>query len=138
MSPGRTSSDALLTSNSTSLVIPKLCDDGTNWANYEPRAKRAMDLKGLVAYLEGRIQEPAPFVLVNNIPMTATNVPATEERIEAKEKKLLEYEQKQYLAQHLILSSTSLCLSQKILNLTTAKQTWDAVKHDATEKSSLH
>ena len=97
-----------------------------------------MGSKGLVAYLEGRIKQPAPFVVVNDVPMTASNLPVMEEQIEAREKKIQDYEQKHYLAQHLILSSTSLCLSQKILNLTTAKEMWDAVKHDATEKSSLH
>jgi hypothetical protein len=51
---------------------------------------------------------------------------------------MLDYKQKEFLAQHLILSSTSPCLSQKILNLTSAKDMWDAVKLDATMKSSLH
>jgi hypothetical protein len=34
--------DMVLTSNSPSLVIPKLRDDRANWADYEPRARRAM------------------------------------------------------------------------------------------------
>jgi len=70
--------------------------------------------------------------------MASQNTPATEDQIEAREKKILEYEQKEFLAQHLILSSTSPHLSQKILNLTSAKEMWDAVKLDATTKSSLH
>jgi len=140
MSPGRTMSDALLTSNSPSLVIPKLRDDGTNWADYEPRARRAMGSKGLVAHLEGRAKQPVPYVQVNDVLMVSTNpdVPATEDQIEAREKKITEYEQKEYLAQHLILSSTSPRLSQKVLQMTTAKAMWDAVKLDATAKSSLH
>ena len=132
--------DALLTSNSPSLVIPKLRDDGTNWADYELRARRAMGSKGLVAHLEGRVRVPSPYVLVNNVPMVSTNpdVPATEDQIETREKKIMDYEQKEYLAQHLILSSTSPRLSQTLLQLTTAKEMWDKVKLDATAKSSLH
>jgi hypothetical protein len=138
MSPERTTSDAFLTSSSTSLVIPKLCDDGSNWADYEPRARRAMGSKGLVAHLEGRVNPPTPFGITNGIPMFAVNMPATEDQLEAKEKKIQDFEQKEYLAQYFILSSTSPRLSQKLLNLTTAKDMWDAVKHDVTTKSSLH
>jgi hypothetical protein len=50
----------------------------------------------------------------------------------------MEYEQKKYLAQHLILSSTSPCLSQKLLQLTTVKAMWDDVKLNVTAKSLLH
>jgi hypothetical protein len=57
--------------------------------------------------------------------MASKNIPATEDQIEAKERKILDYEQKESLAQHLILSSTSSCLSQKILSLTSAKDMWD-------------
>jgi hypothetical protein len=132
--------DAVIASNSPLLVIPKLRDDGTNWADYKPRARRAMGLKGLVAHLEGRAKLPAPYILVNDVPMVSTNqdVAVTDDQIEAKEKILTEYEQREYLAQHLILSSTSPCLSQKVLHLTTAKAMWDAVSLDATTKSSLH
>jgi hypothetical protein len=72
--------------------------------------------------------------------MASTNpdIPATEDQLEAKEKKVMDYEQREYLAQHLILSSTSPRLSQKILHHTTAKDMWNAVTIDATTKSSLH
>jgi hypothetical protein len=70
--------------------------------------------------------------------MFVVNMPATEDQLEAKEKKIQDFKQKEYLAQYFILSSTSPCLSQKLLNLTTAKDMWNAVKHDATTKSSLH
>ena len=38
MGPGDTMSTTTMNSNSdsTSLAIPKLCDDGSNWADYEP------------------------------------------------------------------------------------------------------
>jgi hypothetical protein len=56
---------------------------------------------------------------------------------QGKRENSFDYEQKEFLAQHLILSSTPLCLSQKILGLTSAKDMWEAVKLDATTKSSL-
>jgi len=43
----------------------------------------------------------------------------------------------QLLAQHVILSTTSPRLGAKIKNLTTAKEMWDIMKADATEKSML-
>jgi hypothetical protein len=96
-----------------------------------------MGSKGLVVHLEGRVNPPTPFGITNGIPMFAVNMPATEDQLEAKKKKIQDFEQKEYLAQYFILSSTSPHLSQKLLNLTTAKDMWDAVKHDATTKSSL-
>jgi chloramphenicol O-acetyltransferase len=50
----------------------------------------------------------------------------------------MEYEQKEYLALHLILSSTSAHLSQKLLYLTTVKAMWDDVKLNVTAKSLFH
>ena len=43
----------------------------------------------------------------------------------------------EYLAQHVILSTTSTCLSSKIKNLKMPKKMWDMVKADATTKSTL-
>jgi hypothetical protein len=133
-------SDALLTSNSSSLVIPKLCDNGTNWADYEPQARRAMGLKGLVMHLKGQVRLLTPYALINGISMVFTNlnVSAIEDQIKARERRIMEYEQKEYLAQHLILSPTLPHLSQKLLQHTTAKTMWDDIKLDATTKSSLH
>ena len=31
----------------TTLVVPKLHDDGSNWSDYEPRIQNAMGAKGL-------------------------------------------------------------------------------------------
>jgi hypothetical protein len=99
-----------------------------------------MGSKGLVMHLEGRARLPTPYALVNNILMVSTNpnIPAMEDQIEARERRIMEYEQKEYLAQYLILSSTSPRLSQKLLQHTTAKAMWDDVKLNATTKSSLH
>jgi hypothetical protein len=66
--------------------------------------KESYGIKGLVVHLEGHTTPPAPFIQVNGVPMVAQNIPVTDEQIEAKEKKMLDYKQKEFLAQHLILS----------------------------------
>jgi hypothetical protein len=119
MSPEWTTLDAFLTSSSTSLVIPKLHDNGSNWADYKLRARRAMGLKGLVAHLKGCVSPPTPFGITNGILMFMVNMPATEDQLEAKEKKIQDFKQKEYLAQYFILSLMSPCLSQ---NFSTSPQ----------------
>jgi hypothetical protein len=63
---------------------------------------------------------------------------ATDEQIEAKESKIIEFEKREYLAQHIILSTTSTRLGAKIKDMTSAQDMWKAVKEDATTKSTLH
>ncbi|KII82684.1 hypothetical protein PLICRDRAFT_181167, partial [Plicaturopsis crispa FD-325 SS-3] len=128
--------DAILATSQT-LAIPKLRDDGSNWADYEPRTKRAMGAKGLLAHLEGRARQPTPLVLISGVYSIDGISPATEEQIEAKEKKIADYEQRENMAQHLILSSTSSRLSNTLLKLTTAQAMWEEVKRDATTVSKL-
>jgi|SRR5882762_4659184 len=50
----------------------------------------------------------------------------------------IDYENRKYLAQHVILLTTSTCLSTKIKDLKMAKEMWDTVKSDATTKSTLY
>ena len=40
-------------SDSTTLSIPKLHDNGSNWSDYEPHIQRAMGSKGLWRHVEG-------------------------------------------------------------------------------------
>jgi hypothetical protein len=76
--------------------------------------------------------------LLDGIPVVADGkTPATEEQIELKDTKMQEYERREYLAQHVVLSTTSTRLGSRIKSITTAKDMWDAVKSDATTKSSL-
>jgi hypothetical protein len=97
--------DALHISNSSSLIIPKLRDDGTNWADYEPRARRAMGSKGLVAHLEGMAVKPISMMQVNGVYMKSLDTIATVEEIEARQDKIMDYEKREYLAQHLTLGA---------------------------------
>ena len=63
--------------------------------------------------------------------------PATEDQIEAKEI-IVDYDKHKYIAQHIILSTTSTCLSAKIKNLKLTHEMWDAVKVDTTTESTLY
>ena len=60
-----------------------------------------------------------------------------EDQIEARETKIIDYDKHEYLAQHIILSTTSTRLGNKIKNLKTSHDMWDAVKVDAMTKSTL-
>src|SRR5882724_4793459 len=76
MSPGpgkSTMSDINLSSNSDSqnLTIPKLRDDGSNWADYEPRVTIAMKAKGIWKHVQGVAYEPKPYANVNGIHLLA-------------------------------------------------------------------
>ena len=50
----------------------------------------------------------------------------------------MEFEKREYLAQHILLSTTSTRLGSKIKDLTSAEDMWKLVKEDATKKSTLH
>ena len=126
------------TSDSTTLSIPKLRDDGSNWSDYEPHIQRVMGSKGLWRHVEGTAIAPKPYTLDAGIPVLADGrTPASEEQIEARETKIVDYDKQEYLAQHVILSTTLTQLGLKIKNLKMAKEMWDMVKADATTKSTL-
>ena len=58
---------------------------------------------------------PKPFVLLNGIPVLADKkTEAMEEQIEAQEIRIMDFEKKEYLTQHIILSMTSTHLGSKI------------------------
>ena len=117
---------------------PKLHNDRSHWADYEPQVRRVMGSKGLIPHLEGHARKPIPHPEVDGSPQASKGMDTTEDQIDAKEKCIAEFEQKEYLAQHFITSSISLCLTQKIMKLMIAKDMWDAVTLDATSKSVLH
>ena len=86
-------------SNSTILAIPKLCDNRSNWADYQPRLQNVMGAKRLWRHVEGTASAPVLFVLTNGIPVLANGkTSATEDQIEAKESKIIDFEKREYLA----------------------------------------
>jgi len=50
----------------------------------------------------------------------------------------MDFDKREYIAQHVILSTTSMHLGTKIKDLKTAKEMWDLVKADATTKITLY
>ena len=53
----------LTPNDSTSLTVPKLCDDGSNWADYEPRMQKVMGSRGLWRHVEGVAVAPKAYVV---------------------------------------------------------------------------
>jgi gag-polypeptide of LTR copia-type len=128
-----------MNSESSILTVPKLCDDGSNWADYQPRIWNAMGAKGLWRHVEGTASMPVPYAVSNGIQMLADRkTPAIEDQIEAKESKIIDFAKREYLARHIILSTTSTWLGTKIKGLTTAEEMWNVVKEDATSKSTVY
>jgi len=126
-------------SESSTLAVPKLRDDGSNWSDYEPRLKNAMGAKGLWRHVEGTAVAPVPYAVKGDIPMLADGkTPATDDQIEAKESKIIEFEKREYLARHILMSTTSTRLATRIKSMLSAKDMWMAVKDDATSKSTLY
>ena len=90
-------------SDSASLSVPKLHNDGSNWADHQPRIERALGLKGLWRHVMGTAIAPKPYALLDDVTVIADGkTPAMEEQIEAKEAKIQEFKKREYLAQHII------------------------------------
>jgi hypothetical protein len=65
------------------------------------------------------------YAVSNGIPMLIDGKTlAIDDQIESKEVKILEFEKREYLAKHIILSTTSTRLRSKIKNLPTAEDMW--------------
>ena len=125
-------------SDSTSLSVPKLHDDGSNWSDYQPRIERAMGSKGLWRHVLGTAVAPRPYMLLNGVHVLSDGkTGATEEQIETREVRITDFEKREYLAQHIILSTTSTRLGSKIKELKTVKEMWELVVADVTTKSTL-
>ena len=123
---------------SQTLSIPKLLDDGSNWVDYEIKARTAMGSKGLIRHVEGKARKPTPYAEVNGKLMVDATTPATDDQIDAKERVLDEYEQKEYLTRHIILTTVSPRLFATIKDKTSSADMWITVKADATAKTELH
>ena len=120
------------------LSVPKLHDDRSNWSDYQSRIERVMGSKGLWRHVLGTAVAPKPFELLNGIPVLVDKkTEAMEEQIEAQEMRIMDFEKKEYLTQHIILSTTSTRLGSKIKELKTAKEMWKVVVADVTMKSTL-
>src|ERR1700730_9026090 len=99
----------LTTANTSSnaIGVPQLRDDGANWADYESKARTAMGARGLIRHRDGTARKPVTYFEENGIPMKTPGVQATDEDLEEKEWRFNEYEQKEYCAQHVLLTMVS-------------------------------
>ena len=95
-----------------------------------------MGSKGLWRHVLGTAVAPRPFMLLNGTPVLPDGkTEAMEEQIEAQEIRIMDFEKKEYLTQHIILSTTSTRLGIK--ELKTSKEMWQVVVADVTMKSTL-
>ena len=86
-------------SDAITLAMPKLHDDGSNWADYLPRLQNVMGAKGLWRHIEGTATVPVSFAVTNGIPMLSDGKTAVmEDQTDAKESKIMEFEKREYLA----------------------------------------
>src|ERR1700731_1458382 len=123
---------------SSSFAIIKLRDDGSNWPDYEMRAKTAVGAKGLIRHVEGTARRPLPFDVENGRPVTEPGKPATRLEIQELKRTMDEYEQKEYAARHIMLTTVSPRLSTMLRANTSAAQMWQQIILDATKKSRVH
>ena len=101
-------------------MVPKLRDDGSNWADYKPCIQRVLGSKGLWRHVKGTAIVPKPYALVAGVPVLMDGMTqATEDQTEAREMKIIDYDKHKYLTQRVILSMTSTCCGNKIKNLKT-------------------
>jgi len=98
-----------------------------------------MGAKGSTKHAEGCAMQPTPLTEVNDVLMSRADpkVAAMETEIESVEKKIDNYEQNEAHAKHIILSTTLSHLSSKMKGFATAKEMWDVVKANVSNKSTL-
>jgi hypothetical protein len=107
-------------SDLATLAVPRLCDDGSNWSDYQPRFQNMMGAKGLWRHVEGTAIMPVLYVISNSMPMLANGkTPATEDQIETKESKIVKFEKREYLARHILMSMTLTHLATEIKGMLT-------------------
>ena len=95
--------------------------------------------KGLWRHVEGTAIAPKPYAVVAGVLVLTDGITqASDDQVELKELKIADYDKREYLAQHIILSTTSTWLGIKLKSLKTTKEMWDIVKTDATSKSTLY
>src|ERR1700730_4150394 len=100
-----------VTPQSSPFAIVKLCDDGSNWPDYEMKAKTAMGAKGLIRHVEGTARRPIPFDIENNRPVSEPGKPVMRLEIQDLECAMDKYEQKEYAARHIMPTTSSTCPS---------------------------
>ena len=99
--------------------------------------EKVLGAKGLWRHVVGTAIVPEPYAMVNGVPVLKDGTPATNEEVEVNEDKIIEHEKRDYLAQHMILSTISTRLEMKVISLMLARGMWDVVKADATFMTTI-
>jgi hypothetical protein len=69
-----------MNSESSTLAVLKLRDDGSNWADYQPRIRNTMGAKGLWRHVKGTASMLVPYAVSNRIQMLSDRkTPAMED-----------------------------------------------------------
>ena len=113
-------------SDHTTFLITPIHDDGSNFADYEPKVKVLCGLKGTVKFLEGHVQKTYRISHVNGVYMKAGTIdkPVTDKEIKNVEMKMDIYEQNEALCKHILMSSVLPYLCSKIKSLQKPNEMW--------------
>ena len=136
MGPGGYSATNLSSSSSLGSV-QELQDYGSNWLDYQSWMEKVLGAKGLWRYVVGTAIVPELYAMVNGVPVLKDGTPATDEEVEANEDEIIKHEKRDYLAQHMILSTISTRLEMKVRSLMLVMGMWDVVKADATSMTMI-
>src|SRR5258705_1679249 len=140
MGPAPTSFDNMLPGTSSTLFsIPKLADDGSNWVTYKERLLNGIGARGMMRYVDGRIQQPVPFTMdpKGKTPVKVDGKPAMDVEIEELDDKIDEWYQKDVLVKQHIFSTISDRLLLRVQRLPNAAKMWDEIRKIHEGKTEL-
>ena len=94
-----------MSTSSANFTIPRLRDDGGNWTDYKVKVESALGARGLLKFVNGTAHTPRGLKIISGVAVNTAGDPATDEEIEAAEKRQEEFDQKEYMARHLLQAS---------------------------------
>ena len=95
-------------------------------------------MKVLWRHIVGTAIAPKPYAVVARVlVLTDGMTQANDDQVESKESKIADYDKKEYLAQHVILSTTSTWLGIKLKSLKTMKEMWEYILDAEDQLSSM-
>jgi hypothetical protein len=78
------------TANSSNVLsVPRLKDDGSNWVDYEAKARTALGLKGLIRNIQGTAWTLIPFALEAGILFQNPELPLPMMKLRQRKRKLM-------------------------------------------------
>ena len=85
-------------SDSTTVSVPKLHDDGINWMDYKPQIHRAIGSKGLWMHVKGTTIALKLYVTVNSVPVISDRkTKAMDKQFRSREVRIIDFEKHEYL-----------------------------------------